>query len=557
MNTLGRAETLAIAALLAATAVQLGYGLASDGLTNDEILYISDGCRQAWLGDYRLNPTHPPLGKRLAALGLLGLHLRIPELRLGDDVLAWSYRFVHVENDARTLVIRARVPAALLTLALAALLWSWARSVGGAAAGVAALGLLAFHPSILAHGHLATTDLPATFAMLFASWAFWRWSLAPTLGRAALFGLAFGLGVATRLTAWLLLPCFVLLTAFEARRMGHRGRRGRNLVVLTAVCLALVPLVVWASYGFHYAPWPGESVAERVRDRIGPPGQLIGAFQSLRLLPEAYLESARYQLEHNLSGHPAYLLGRHSKTGWPHYYLVAFLVKNTPGFLLGIAGLALFLWRKRKAMGQVVAHWLVPPAAMFLAVSAGGIQIGERYLLPLYPYLILLLAMMAAFLWESRRGRAMLAALFLLHAGPTLAAAPRGALTYFNVLAGGAQGGHRVLLDSNLDWGQDLPRLAAWMRLRRVSTIQLAYHGVDDPDRYGIDHEDLPGWHLYPAHPSAEPLRGTVAVSPNLLFGLMPRLGDPYGALRGRPPDDRAGVFFIYRMERELSDPRH
>jgi hypothetical protein len=87
------------------------------------------------------------------------------------------------------------------------------------------------------------------------------------------------------------------------------------------------------------------------------------------------------------------------------------------------------------------------------------------------------------------------------------------------------------------------------MRRKGVGQIQLGYHGVDEPDRYGIHHEDLPGWHLYAARPPAEPFHGTVAVSPNLLFGLMPRLGDPYASLRARPPDDRAGVFFIYRIE--------
>jgi hypothetical protein len=121
-------------------------------------------------------------------------------------------------------------------------------------------------------------------------------------------------------------------------------------------------------------------------------------------------------------------------------------------------------------------------------------------------------------------------------------------LSYFNALAGGRLGGHRVLLDSNLDWGQDLPRLAAWMRREGVASVQLAYQGSDDPARFGIAREDLPGDHLYPSRPPSRPFEGVVVVSPNLLFGLVPRLGDPYAALRGRRPAERAGVFFVYRM---------
>ena len=89
----------------------------------------------------------------------------------------------------------------------------------------------------------------------------------------------------------------------------------------------------------------------------------------------------------------------------------------------------------------------------------------------------------------SLRGRLLAGALVVLHAGPGLLAAPGGHLSYFNLLAGGREGGHRVLLDSNLDWGQDLPRLADWMRSRGVRTLQLGYHGSDDPRRLGIDAE--------------------------------------------------------------------
>jgi hypothetical protein len=87
-----------------------------------------------------------------------------------------------------------------------------------------------------------------------------------------------------------------------------------------------------------------------------------------------------------------------------------------------------------------------------------------------------------------------------------------------------------------------------WMRREGITSVQLAYQGADDPARFGIAHEDLPGAHLFPALPPAGPLDGVVVVSPNLLFGLLPRLGDPYAALRERQPDARAGVFFVYRM---------
>jgi len=85
---------------------------------------------------------------------------------------------------------------------------------------------------------------------------------------------------------------------------------------------------------------------------------------------------------------------------------------------------------------------------------------------------------------------------------PDPARAPSGYLSYFNLIAGGAQGGHRWLADSNLDWGQDLPRLAGWIRASGEPCVRLAYFGSDEPDHYGIRYDHLllgPGDH--PGHP--------------------------------------------------------
>jgi hypothetical protein len=191
----------------------------------------------------------------------------------------------------------------------------------------------------------------------------------------------------------------------------------------------------------------------------------------------------------------------------------------------------------------------VPAAVLFLAASAQHVNIGERYILPVYPYLILFAASSAAPWLQSRKGVLAAGSVLALHLWPALAATREGHLSYFNRLAGGARGGHRVLLDSNLDWGQDLPRLAAWMRRQGVPRIQLAYHGSDHPARLGIEREDLPGVMLYAPRAPVRAFEGVVAVSPNLLLGLFPRLGDPYRALRERPPDDRAGLFFVYFMD--------
>jgi hypothetical protein len=537
--------------------LQLGFAVVADGLTDDEVLYIPAGYRQLTASDFHLNPTSPPVASSLAAVGLLGLDVHLPEIRPGEPEVAWCYRFIQEANDPQTVITRSRIPVVVLTLALCLLLWSWARQTGGPAAGLLALTLAVFHPSILAHGHLATTDLPAAFLIVLGSWAFWRWNRSPGVGPALLVGGAIGLAAATRLTGWLLLPSLLLVAAFEWRRPEAAVRRRRALGLLLATVLLVVPVVIWAAYGFHYAPTPGQSVARPPEARLALPGRLVAFAEEVHGLPEAYLESERFQLEHVREGHAAYLLGRHSKTGWWFYFLVAFAVKNTPGFLLAVVlagGLAVWTRGAREpSAASSRVHWFVPAAVVFVAASASRIEIGERYLLPVYPFLILLVATAVVPFWRSGAARALVAAVLVLHLVPTLLAAPRGYLTYFNALAGGPLGGHLVLLDSNLDWGQDLPRLAAWMRARGVASVALAYHGSDNPDRFGIPHQDLPGSHLYAERSAPAGATGVVAISPNLLFGLVPRIGDRYARFRERAPDDRAGVFFIF--ERDAAHP--
>jgi hypothetical protein len=555
-------EALAVLLLLSALAWQLALALGSDGLTNDELLYIPAGYRQLVAGDYRLNPVHPPLALSLNALGLLGLDLRMPLLGDQEAILPWCFRFIHLENAPNVVIRRARLPVMAMTLALAALVWLWGRSVAGPLAGLSALFAVAFHPSIVAHGHLATTDLAGAFAGLLASWSFWRWLDRPGLSRAAQLAVAVALGAATRHTTLVLLPIFAaaLAWALLVRRRRSTGGAGleaagvnlKDLPTLAGCALVLVPLTIWAAYGFHEAPWPpGLMRTPRVPAGVE---RWLSAAEATHVVPAGFVGSLRFQLEHARQGHPGYLLGERRMQGWWQYPFVAFAVKNTPGFLAAVLlspWVAFRVLRATRGNGRDAIPaaassvpwglWLGCAIVVFASASLARIQIGERYLLPLYPFLCLLLGALASFV--------ALVVLAVFHAGPTLGAVRGGgSIPYFNLLAGGREGGHRVLLDSNLDWGQDLPRLAAWMRRERVGAVQLAYHGADDPARYGIVWEDLPSVHAHPTRPAARLFQGVVVVSPNHLLGLPPRIGDTYAALRARRPDARAGVFFVYRL---------
>lgn len=538
---------LAAVALLAAMAGQLAFEAARDGMVYDEVAYIPAGFRHLTASDYRLNPETPPASKLLCAMPFLAVPLAGLPPDSGDYSWQWSFRFLHVDNASTPVLGLARIPDIVLTLVLVGALALWVRSSHGDAAAGAALALGAFHPSLLAHGHLATTDLLQAASMLFASWACFRWCLQPGFGAALGVGAALGICVSTRLTGWILAPALALvaLAQLAATPAGLRGRFLGRLAVFAVVVPVTAILCIWLAYGFHYLPWPGASVAHPPHPGLGSLGRLVTVLEAWRALPEAYLEAIRFQLHDNL------IEVHEAPPVWAWFYALALLVKNTPGFLVLLAAAGASLWRERRALGigAVELHWGIPAALVFLGASAGSAQTLERYILPMYPYLILLAASRVPALLQRSSGRWLLGGALAFHVLPSLGALPSGHLTYFNSLARALRPGHRVLLDSNLDWGQDLPRLAAWMKRQGVKHVQLGYFGSDDPDRYGIGHRDLPGDHLYAPQPAKHPRRGVVAVSPNLLFNLhgLPEPG-PYSDLRSRPPDDRAGVFYVYRL---------
>ena len=127
-------------------------------------------------------------------------------------------------------------------------------------------------------------------------------------------------------------------------------------------------------------------------------------------------------------------------------------------------------------------------------------------------------------------------------------------LAYFNELGGGPRNGYRLLVDSNLDWGQDLKGLKAWMDARRVSRIKLSYFGSADPAYYGIDAENLPGYSApHPVRVTREVRPGDlVAVSATNLQGVYLDAADRplMERLRRLTPIDQVGYsILIYRAD--------
>ncbi len=503
--------------LLGAFALLCAHGLAWDTPTVDEFAHLPAGYYYLKTGDFNLFALNPPLVKLLSALPLLALHPALdPHPRIQHTGwYPWVFGTDFMERNRANydgIFLFGRLPIVALGLLGGWLTWRWARDLHGSRAGLVALTLYAFCPSLVAHAHLATVDVGAAALTVAALYAFDRWLRRPTAGRLALAGLLLGLAQLSKFTALLLYPVLLLLallapqisppaSELAAPPAGRPGLPARRLGGLLVICLVSVA-VLQAGYLYQGIGTPLADLHLESRSLARLVSLLPSRFPSP--LPAPYLKGLDgLQLVNEQGEFPAYLFGSWSMRGWASYYLIALLFKTPLPFLLACLAAPFCPLRHRP---EERAVWL--PALLLLAAFSllSRIDYGIRYVLPVLPLAAIYVSRLVP--WVEARGRALrLAALGLLAVYPlSILLATPDTLAYFNLLAG--RHPDRILLDSNLDWGQGLKRLAAYMKKEGITEIGLAYFGHVDPAIYGI------AWHFPdPGRPEK------VAVSANFLHG--------------------------------------
>jgi hypothetical protein len=521
--------------------------------TMDEQNHIARGVAYLGTGDPRLSVEHPPLVNLLSGLPVhLLLHPSLPLDTVWWEAGEW-YHFADLflweaNPDPERVVFLARLPVLGLGLLLIALVHRWAGQRFGPWGGLLAAAFCGLDPNILAHARLATTDVGGTFFIFLAGYALWRALRRPSVPRLLGAGLALGLAFAAKLSALAFGPLLALTALLDGLPGGPgRGRRvvGRAGLMLGVLFLGLV--VVWATYRFQVGP-------------LGENGPLVPA--------PPYLRGIGAVLDFAAGGRPGYLLGEVSTEGWWTYFPVAFGVKTPLATLVGLVvatGLAL----RRPTHDDLLL--LVPPVAFFLASTLTRLNLGYRHLLPILPFLFIHLARLPqspnhqspshqspshpATQSPSPMRRLLPPLLALWLALATLHIYPHF-LAFFNPLGGGPEEGWRVLADSNIDWGQDLKGLRAWMDREGVERVRLAWFGSARPEAYGIPHDLLPGVpHGFflssnpPFNPD-DPEPGVYAISVSNLVGAALPDPDLYAWFRDREPEAKIGYsVFIYRVE--------
>jgi len=497
--------------LLALFGARLADSALQNAFTIDEPNYVGTGLYLWSTGDYdpvRALRFHPPLAYHLASLPLLAVDLGDVAMQpeIGNELL----RRGHPAPAA--LRVASRLPFVLLACWGAALCFLWAREVAGPGAGLLAAFLYTFSPSILAHGALAHSDITVSVLFLQTLYAFWRWTCRPTPLRLALCGVSLGLAALAKLTAILLPGILALLLALVvSRRLLSRPGAApigpdpplQRAAWGAGVWLALHAIavgVVWLGYGGSFV------VGETAH------GPLAGTD-----LP-AYLRCFFFYEEVNSAGRSVFFLGEISREGWWYFFPVAFAIKEPVG-LLALLALALVSLRARR---DRLGRFLAAPFLLYLGVLVLHVDVplGYRYALPLLPLIFVFIATQLAPLERVRRSVAVVACCALV--------ALEGAwlhphyLAHFNALVGGPAAGRQMLLDANLDWGQDVTTLARHLAAEGNPPVWLALFAAEDPAAYGVRGRALVG---------CQPVAGLLAISVNVRMGLY-AANDPFATPR-------------------------
>ena len=546
----------------------------------NECAHLIAGVSHWQLGRFELYRVNPPLVRAVAALPAVVIGCETdwtlfsvaPGSRSEFSMVpgfielngVWSYRYI----------LLGRLACLPFCWLGAWVSFRWADELFGRKSAWLALFLWCFSPALIGHAACITPHGHAAAVGLAADYAFWRWLDRRTWGAAFLAGVLLGLTLLTKST-WIILCLLWPVVALGKLLCTRSPEASCGLLRpgLQFATLALVGLHVF-NLGYLY-----DGTFKRLGDYVFVSRALTGGDEGKRSLPgnrfqgtwlgsipipfpEQFVMGIDIQKADFETDRRTYLGGRWYDHGFWYYYLYAMAVKAPIGTLILIAvAIASLVVKPPQRL-----EWLLPLQFLFLLaiVSAETSWNAHlRYVLPAVPYAIVWTSRSAmlcqwsgagagARIWSSvvTGGVAWLVGSSLWHVPHSL--------SYFNELAGGPAGGHRHLIDSNVDWGQDLFLLRDWLAKHPEAgrrPIGLVYYGQFNPRTIGIDF-------FLPEDDSAAPRPpGWYAVSATMLHGMdfwqTAPDGRQYWCRRdgfvdflSRTPVDRvAHSLFIYRIE--------
>jgi 4-amino-4-deoxy-L-arabinose transferase-like glycosyltransferase len=570
-----------VCALLLLMAMQSIYAISTWSPTHDEMVYVSRGYSVLKTNDFRLDIGHPPLINIISALPLLMINPRLPTDHYSwnqqgqNDYVAFGHQFYYVYNKPEKIIFLSRLMILLMALILGICVFRWAKELFGKKAGLVAILLFSFSPEIISHSSIATTDMGFCLFSFLSVYYFWRFAKKQTLTGFILAAVFFSLAQLSKYSAVFLIPIYCLIIVFVAfcskktvkfwkiRVLNHKWTTLASLSIYYALILIVCWLSINMMYGFEgtFAPI-GESFK---KDKFhleykDPSAFLIKGDGWVKSAAETFLNKIPsplpYPYVRGLGGifvvsktnSATFVAGKYSTNGFWYYYIFALAVK-TPIPLLILTIISFILLIRKK---DLFDHYflLLPVIIFIMAISFSNLQIGIRHLLQIYPMLFVFAGELAT--KRIKLLRWVLGILLSWYVIGTLIIAPHY-LSYFNEFVG-SENGYRYLVDTNLEYGQNLKLLSTYLKKNNIRQIPLSYYGSVDAAYYGINYTYMPSaiphYLKITKNGSCAKRNGKIAVSVFTLQGLGIDNRSCYSWLRDKKPIEKIGyTLFVYDVK--------
>jgi hypothetical protein len=532
--------------------------------TMDEPSHAMTGWLMLYRRDYRLSPDVPPLWEKWIALASNpnAIHFdaaspQYAEFKVRRNIVAWVVQTLYRTpgNDGLQLVNRARAMALILGVILAALIARWAWELAGPVAAVIATFLYCLDPNFLGHAALAKNDVAGALCYCAAAYAIFRAGRRLTWLNALAVGALIAAGILVKFSGLLMIPVLLLALLFRvlsptpwligARSLAHRNQKALAALLLCTTTAIICYVSLWAAYGFRFNAGPDgrtldmSVIVDRLRvhqqaaDHQTPTSSQIPWQPPLttrimlfgerhHLIPQAFAYGFVFVQSGDQGSRDGFILNQRYSGGKWYYFPLAAVLKaplaTTLAAMLAM-GIAIAALAGRKPLfadfrGRWAAVAITFPAAIYgIVAMTSQINIGVRHIFPIIPFAFIAISIALARLWQGK-GKLILLSLAVLLAAEDASSFPNY-IGFFNFILAP----HRVQLlsDSNLDWGQDLPLLAAWQHNHPDTPLYFEYFGQCDPAVYGIRYINGPGGYAYGPPPQMPRGDGVLALSASLM----------------------------------------
>ena len=496
-----RLRTLIVSILLLWT-LCAGLFLAwKDSPTSDEGIHISSAYLALTRGELRFDPEHPFLFKYTSALPLLVIHTNLPK----DDPALWqaseplnydSWRearswtdewLYQSNNNVHVIMFWTRLSAVLCLVLLGYLVYLICSWWFNEKVAIAALFFTSFNPTLLAHGHLANTDVPVAVGLLATLAALWWYAKRPSVRLASFIGIIAGITNVTKFTGIVLVfivPLWLMYVAYQHKKYLQTLQH-------TALITFIAWLVIWLSYIFplllhphaHTLRAPSELTQGFSGLHIGLSGAFL--FHIRWLFPANFIKGLLLVLNSTEGGRPTYLLGHLYPTGTSvhSYFPILFVFKTqVVGLLLLLVGICLVV-RYWKTIWQSPLAVLLTIATLTISVLSivNRLNIGIRHIAPLF----VLASIAMGWVLVSLRSKTYITVLLILYALPVFTQF-NSLLGFSNILVQPYSAGYKYFSDSNLEWYEHSEDIATYILVHYPKTTvysnylpaTLSYYGA-------------------------------------------------------------------------------